>query len=124
VIAAYVMHTTPAEISNNSSPSIDLSRRAPQVLNQMPAIYEMTSTLRRYSEKERLVMSLQPKLPPHGSEQVARGQKSQRQGRRAGVAVHAPGMQDRVATQKREPTSHKAPTSLPQKGGNNVGFLQ
>jgi hypothetical protein len=72
-------------------------------------------------------MSSEPHLPPHASEQVAQGEKSQHV-RRAGVAVHASGIQeqaqaasgtqeqaqDQVSTQKPEPTSYTAPTSLPQ----------
>jgi hypothetical protein len=62
-------------------------------------------------------MSSEPHLPPHASEQVAQGQKSQ-QARRAGVAVHASGIQEQVQapvpTQEGEPTSYTAPTSLPQ----------
>jgi hypothetical protein len=58
-----------------------------------------------------------PQIPPHASQQVARGQKLQNEKRRAGVAVHQSGKHGDVAIEKREPTSHQAPTVLPPRGG-------
>jgi hypothetical protein len=58
-----------------------------------------------------------PPIPPHASQQVARGQKPQNEKRRAGVALHQSGKYGDVAIEKREPTSHQAPTVLPPRGG-------
>jgi hypothetical protein len=85
--------------------------------------------------------SAKPQIPPHASQQVARGQVLRDEKRRTAVVVHLSGTQGEGATERRGPTSphtptvhqsekqgeiamekrqltsHRAPTALPPRGG-------
>ncbi len=83
------------------------------------------------NQKKEIAMSVSQKKSPPGDARVSLGEKSAKEKRRAGVAVHKAGPQslaEHAAAEKGshhgvQRPGHKAPLSIPKKGGSDARVL-